>query len=289
MKSEASILLVDDEINILKTLKYLFIEKNYVVDSTHLPYKAMEMLKTKKYDAIICDQRMAELTGMDVLEHSRQICPSTIRILLTGFSDLKVLEDAINRCKVHRYFTKPWNNEVLLSVIKEEIQNKKIREIKESFVESALSYNKHLNELLNKDGEIEQEHDIDNINNPISANDKDKRSIISIKKGDRIILISPDDIYYLSASSGKVTIVLKDDKYQSWDALKLWEDRLKNFGFCRCHRSYIINVEKVKEITPWFKDTYNLTLKDLTDNVYASKSYMKILKRVLQIPFEETL
>jgi DNA-binding LytR/AlgR family response regulator len=224
-----------------------------------------------------------------VLEHSRIICPSTIRILLTGFADLKVLEDAINRCKVHYYFTKPWNNDELLSAIKEEMRNKKNREIMENLVESALSYNKHLNELLNEEGEIEQRHEMDNDNNYISANDKDKRNIISLKKGERIILLSPEDIYYLSASSGKVTIVLKNDKYQSWEPLKLWEDRLKDFGFYRCHRSYIINVEKIKEITPWFKDTYNLILKDLTDEVYASKSHMKNLKRVLKISFEETL
>lgn len=289
MKSEANILLVDDEINILKTLKYLFQEKNYEVDSAHLPYKAIEMIDTKKYDAIICDQRMAELTGIDVLEHSRQICPSTIRILLTGFADLNVLEDAINRCKVHRYFTKPWNNEVLLSTIKEEIQNKKIREAKESFVESAMNYNKYINELLNQDEKIEKRHKVNNIGNSVIANDKDKKSIISIKKGDRIILVSPTDIYYLTSSMGKVTIVLKNDKYESWDSLKLWEEKLKHFGFYRCHRSYIINVEKVKEITPWSKDTYNFTLKDLRDNVYASKSYIKVLKRVLQISFEETL
>lgn len=279
MKSEANILLVDDEINILKTLKYLLHEKNYEVDSAHLPYKAIEMIDTKKYDAIICDQRMAELTGINVLEHLRQICPSTIRILLTGFADLNVLEDAINRCKVHRYFTKPWNNEVLLAAIKEEIQNKKIREIKESFVESAMDYNKHLNELLNQDEKNEKRHKVDNVGNYVIANDKDKKSIISIKKGDRIILVSPTDIYYLTSSMGKVTIVLKNDKYESWDSLKLWEEKLKHFGFYRCHRSYIINVEKVKEITPWSKDTYNVTLKDLRDNVYASKSYIKILKK----------
>jgi len=283
MNDKVVILLIDDEINVLRSLKRVLMQEGYETECVTEPGKALRMIDCNRYDIIICDQKMPELSGIDILEYSSKVSPLTIRILLTAYSDIKVMQDAINKCNIHYYFPKPWDNDLLLDVVKRAINEKKDKEKKEEIINNIIGYKKHLQDILNIIDDTKS--DIQPVKNQKEEGfkEKERTDIITLKKKDSIIFVKPSDIYYLASNQGKVTIVVRDDQYQSWDTLKVWEKRLKGYGFLRCHRSYLVNVEKIKTITPWFKDTYNLKLHDISHEIYCSKSYIKDLKDFISI------
>src|SRR4051812_24330630 len=104
-----SILFVDDEESILNVVSILF-RKNYDITVTTDPFKAVELLKTKKFHVIFSDQRMPAMTGIELLRQARGHAPNTIRILLTGYADMDAIVGAINDVEVYRFLEKPWDN-----------------------------------------------------------------------------------------------------------------------------------------------------------------------------------
>ncbi len=109
------VLFVDDEARILRSLRALF--RNEEVYVTTDPDQAIEIARNQDLDVVVCDQRMPQRTGIEVLNQIRQISPRTMRILLTGYSDLKAVVGSVNEGEVFRYVTKPWNNEMLRSLV----------------------------------------------------------------------------------------------------------------------------------------------------------------------------
>jgi len=119
----AQILIVDDEENILRSIKRLLIEENLDVLTASSGEKALGLLENNPDIAIIIsDQRMPGLSGVDLLEQAKKIAPDSLRILLTGYADIKASMDAINRAGAYRYITKPWNDDELVQIIKEALQ-----------------------------------------------------------------------------------------------------------------------------------------------------------------------
>src|SRR4030042_6899699 len=105
-----TILLVDDEENILSALQRLLRRENYNVITNASPEKALEILKHEPVSLVISDQRMPEMDGTEFLEKAREIQPVAIRIILTGYADINAAMAAINQGKVYRFITKPWND-----------------------------------------------------------------------------------------------------------------------------------------------------------------------------------
>jgi len=124
MKKEL-LLLVDDESRILRALKALF-RSEYQVRTTTDCSEALEILSHERVHTIISDQRMPEMRGVDLLNKAKYISPNTMRLLLTGYSDIPSIMDAINEGEVFRYVTKPWGQDEICSVVSEamEISNK---------------------------------------------------------------------------------------------------------------------------------------------------------------------
>ena len=119
-----SILFVDDEENILRSLKRLFMDEDCEVFTASSGEDALKVLKeNKEICVIVSDQRMPGMTGVDFLEKSRKISPGSIRILLTGYADINAAVDAINRGGTFRYITKPWKDEELFQTVKGALQN----------------------------------------------------------------------------------------------------------------------------------------------------------------------
>ena len=92
--------------------------REYEVVEAGSPREAMDALKTRPFDAILCDYLLkAETDGLDLLQHVRLVYPETARILLTGTSDMEVAARAINEGAVQRFFSKPWDDEKLRSTL----------------------------------------------------------------------------------------------------------------------------------------------------------------------------
>jgi response regulator RpfG family c-di-GMP phosphodiesterase len=138
-----NVLFVDDEENVLRSLKRLFLDVDNVEVFTALSGKeGLEILKNNKISAIISDQRMPEMSGAEFLERARKISPDSVRVVLTGYADINAAIDAINKGGAYRYITKPWNDSDIVITILNAVE--RYRLIKE---------NKRLTELTKKQNE----------------------------------------------------------------------------------------------------------------------------------------
>jgi len=113
---EHTILCVDDESDNVDALERLFRKKYRVLKATS-GKQALQLLKDEKVALIISDQRMPEMTGVDFLEQSMKSNPESVRILLTGFTDIESVIAAINSGQIYRYVTKPWDPRDLMTAV----------------------------------------------------------------------------------------------------------------------------------------------------------------------------
>ncbi len=118
--SKTRILFVDDEERILNALKAIFRNKYHVLTAAN-GQEALEFMKRFRIPVIVSDQRMPGMTGVELLRSSREVSPDSVRILLTGYSDLASIVGSINDGEVYRFISKPWDNQELQQVIGEAV------------------------------------------------------------------------------------------------------------------------------------------------------------------------
>ncbi|MFP4474505.1 MAG: HD domain-containing phosphohydrolase [Desulfatibacillaceae bacterium] len=114
-----TVLLVDDEKSITNALKRLFRKESFTLYTAGNGEDGIGVLKTlgRPVSLIISDQRMPVMDGVQFLEKAQELAPHAIRFLLTGYSDLSTVVDAVNKGQIHRYLTKPWDdNQLVLEV-----------------------------------------------------------------------------------------------------------------------------------------------------------------------------
>jgi DNA-binding NtrC family response regulator len=119
--NQFGVLYVDDEIHNLNSFKAAF-RRDFNI---HVAQSAREGRKV--LDQNETDQRMPGMTGIEFLESIIPVYPDTIRILLTGFSDINAVMDAINRGQVYKYLVKPWADEELKMYIQNAIEIYRLR------------------------------------------------------------------------------------------------------------------------------------------------------------------
>ncbi|GEM_PF-221867 len=112
------VLIVDDEEEILRSLNN-FLKEEFTVFTANSGEKGLKILNEHDIHVIIADQRMPGMTGTEFLSRAKDISPDTIRILLTGYSDVDAIIDAINRGEIYRYVSKPWYPETLQRELRE--------------------------------------------------------------------------------------------------------------------------------------------------------------------------
>jgi adenylate cyclase len=124
LKYKHTIMTVDDEAAITKALLRLFRKENYKILTASSAPEGLGLLKNteKPVSLIISDQRMPEMSGSEFLEQTRKIFPNAIRFLLTGYSDMDAVIDAINKGGIHRYLSKPWNDEDLKIQVRQSLE-----------------------------------------------------------------------------------------------------------------------------------------------------------------------
>lgn len=115
---KAKLLFVDDEERILNALRSVF-RGHYNVFTASSGPEAMEFMKRFHPHVVISDQRMPEMTGVEFLRQIKDIAPHTVRILLTGYSDLASIVGSINDGEVFRFISKPWDNAEIQKIIGE--------------------------------------------------------------------------------------------------------------------------------------------------------------------------
>lgn len=119
---EQALLFVDDEPNILLTLRRLFEDDSYTLYTAGSGKEALEILAKTPIQVIISDQRMPEMTGNEFLTQVKKLYPHTVRIILSGFSDFNALKDAINNGAVYKFINKPWDIDALRALVSDAFQ-----------------------------------------------------------------------------------------------------------------------------------------------------------------------
>ncbi len=115
---KAKLLFVDDEERILNALRSVFRNQYNVFTASSGP-EAMEFLKRFRPHVVISDQRMPEMTGVEFLRQVKDFAPQTVRMLLTGYSDLAAIVGSINDGEVFRFISKPWDNAEIQKTVAE--------------------------------------------------------------------------------------------------------------------------------------------------------------------------
>lgn len=113
---KVKILCLDDEERIVNSLKSLFRFK-YDVFTALTASDALQILSNQNIAVVISDQRMPEMTGVEFLKQAKEISPHTVRLLLTGFSDLDAIVNSVNDSEIYRFITKPWSNSQLSEIV----------------------------------------------------------------------------------------------------------------------------------------------------------------------------
>ncbi|MBX7152746.1 response regulator [bacterium] len=114
-----TILIVDDEVEILKILKKT-LEDDYTIITASRAKEAL--LKLDSVQVILSDQRMPEMTGSEFLKKVRETHPDIVRIIMTGYSDMNALIESVNQGEIFRYMSKPWDMETLFSIVRTAVE-----------------------------------------------------------------------------------------------------------------------------------------------------------------------
>jgi signal transduction histidine kinase len=118
-----SVLVVDDEPEVLDSV-YNLLRLKYRVVTCTTGIRALELLRSDgELHVIMSDQRMPEMTGVELLRQAKEIRPETTRLLFTAYADIRTVIDAINQGHVFRYLTKPWDSEELEAVVQQAVEH----------------------------------------------------------------------------------------------------------------------------------------------------------------------
>src|SRR5437867_9377372 len=121
MRPKHTILVVDDEPDVVKSIQDL-LRFDYKVLGATRATDGLKILGEQPVHVVLTDQRMPEMTGVEFLRHLREVYPDTVRLLVTGYADIRAVIDAINEGNVYRYITKPWEPEELQAVVRESVE-----------------------------------------------------------------------------------------------------------------------------------------------------------------------
>lgn len=181
------LLYVDDELENLTGFKFVF-RKHYKIFVAQSAFEGLEIMRNNEIHLVITDQRMPKMTGIEFLEKIASAYPDVTRIILTGFSDVEAIIQAINKGRVYRYITKPWNKDELKVTIENAMEAYKLRKENKVLVENLRSLNEQLESyaqnLENKvkvrtEQIVKQKEEIELINNNLEDVVKERTAKLS--------------------------------------------------------------------------------------------------------------
>lgn len=131
--SKYRVLIVDDEEDNLALL-YRTLRTKYQITKAHSAIEALEILKTEEFDCILSDHKMPLMDGVEFLKRVNDIQPRTMRLLVTAYSDVKILIDAINQAKIYRYIKKPYSPDELIMIVEAALETYQLKKDNENLI-----------------------------------------------------------------------------------------------------------------------------------------------------------
>ena len=250
MKSvdEIKIIIVEDEVVSSEELKYIISkEKRFkVIGQAFDGINALKLIEMEEPDVVFIDINIPGKSGIELAEEIKNILPDTILIFLTAYDSYAIKAFEL---KIYDYILKPYDK-------------KRISE----------SLNYAINTISNR-----SENYIANILYKLDKTKNLKR--VPCENNGRIILIDINKISFCYSEGEKNYV--KTDK-EIYCTTKTLQELVEKTSFFRCHRSYIVNLEKIKEVYPWFNGTYKLIIDNKeNDEIPVSRLHVKEVKEIL--------
>lgn len=123
---QRTLLVVDDEVSIVSALKRMLRREGYRIVTAHSAMEGLQKLTEFEVDVIVSDQRMPGMTGVEFLRRAKELYPDTVRMVLSGYTELQSITDAVNEGAIYRFLTKPWVDEQLRAHISEAFRHKEM-------------------------------------------------------------------------------------------------------------------------------------------------------------------
>lgn len=248
------LVLIDDEEPALEECSYV-LKENFDVEIVGVfsdPVEALQAIPELEPHGVFLDIEMPELDGFAVAREILNIKKDINIIFVTAFDQYAVEAFEINAVD---YVMKPISEERISKAL-QKIENNMASDINmnRETIRSIIKVEETLNKSSSK---------------------------LVIWKDDEILLLRSDEVFYFTKEQGNVIAVTTEGRFKTKDTLDNWEDKLASYGFFRSHRSYLVNINKVRKMSPWFNNTYILKLRGVEENVSLSRSRVKEFKRII--------
>jgi two-component system LytT family response regulator/two-component system response regulator LytT len=249
-------LVVDDELPAREELKYILSKSNKVTvvgEATH-GLEALELYKKLMPDLVFLDIQMPQLNGIDVAriitKEDNHHIPKII--FVTAYDRFAIEAFEVNAID---YILKPISEERLISRIERIYSSRE------------------------NDGRIT----IDRLNRLLDEIKPTSITRLSVYHNNKLIPINTKDIIYITIEGKHTVIVTINGKYMGNNRLNELYSKLDSKIFFRCHKSYILNLNFIETIEPWFNSTFNINLKCCKDVIPVSRKYSKKFKDLMNI------
>lgn len=240
------VIIVDDEYPARKELRY-FIE-NYtdmnIMGEFDNGLDVLNFIQENTLDAIFLDINIPKLDGMLLAKTIDKFEKRPKIIFITAYDNYAV--EAFD-LEIFDYILKPYSDERIISML---------HRLKDTS---------------------------DKKNNEDKAEYQKMRNKISLWKDDKIHIVDVNDIYYCEARERYTHIFTKDEEYEIREGISEVEKTINHNIFFRSHRSYLVNLEKIEEIIPWFNNTYILKLNKGKYEITVSRSRVKLFRQLMNI------
>lgn len=248
------IMIVDDEKAALDELKFMLSAYQEIsVEGTFTePRKALEAILINEIDVVFLDISMPEIDGFTLAEALLKLKNPPLIVFATAYD-----EYAINAFEINAV-------DYLLKPVHEERLNQTIQRIREK-MKNNMAMQNEVNTMLK------------------SRYTEKKSSRLPLWKNDRIYLIKPEEISYCTCSGGDTLIYTDNEEFISTDSLNHFDEILRPYNFFRCHRSFLIHLDDIKEIIPWFNNTYAVKMHNSKEPIPISRRKAKEFKELLNL------
>ncbi len=156
-----TVLLVDDEENILNSLRRMLRKEPYQLFTSSSAREAFKILRTNKVHLIISDNRMPGTDGIDFLAKVKEKYPDAIRIILTGYTDVDAITESINKGHIYKFFLKPWNDDNLKLEIRKALEQYELIQENIMLDKKVVEQNRKLKEMNEHLEELVRERTIE--------------------------------------------------------------------------------------------------------------------------------
>ncbi|TCO76437.1 LytR/AlgR family response regulator transcription factor [Marinisporobacter balticus] len=239
------VFIVDDEKYIRDELKYFLGKRDHIqiVGETGDGQEVMELVEALEPNLVFLDIQLQNMNGLLLARKILDLKNPPYVILATAYNEYAIQGFEIN---VADYMVKPFSEDRLKLAI-DRIDKQKNNGHKETIETQEMDFHK-----------------------------------LCVSQNNRFILIDIGEILYIESTNQGISVYARDEVYGCNYSLKELEERFKKKRFIRTHKSYIVNIDFIDEIIPWFNYTFKVKIKGKPDiEIPVSRNYLKKFKRIV--------